>query len=269
MMRTYFRTHFKTLLFCKFDHLDGIRCRTMTQMKLCSGFLTEHNISCDNNILHRIRNARHVKFLCLRIRIHNATVDHIDIFTMCQNRNTVLCCLKHSFTIHLGIHNRLSVFTDRRNSGFNHTLDIRKFLSLLSLRYGSDLHYMNTVTAGSLCMNIIYNISIIYHRLRIRHGKYRCIPTVCSRSHTCIDIFLLFKSRITEMHMHINKARHHVISLCLNHTIRLFSLQILTNLSDHIILNPYISNFIHLRCRIYHMTAFNQNIHIYSILSSC
>ena len=184
---------------------------------------------------------------------------------MCQNRNSVLCSLKHTLAIHLSIHDRLSILADRRDSGFHHSLDIRKFLSLLSLRDRANLQYMNAMSALCLLMHIFYNIRIVDNRLRIRHRKHRRISTVCSCRHTGEDILFLLKSRITKMHMHIDKSRHHITSLCLNHAIRLAYFQVFSYLCDLVLFNSDIRNLIHLRCRIDHMTAFNQYTHLFRL----
>ena len=138
-MRTNLCRNMKSLFFCNPYHLYRIFCGTMAQMQLCTGIFTEHNISRNNDILHGIRDTRHTKFFCLGIRIHYPSVYHINVLTVCQYRNMIFCCLKHSLAVHFCIHNRFTIFTDCRDSGFYHSLDISKLLAHLSLGDSSNL----------------------------------------------------------------------------------------------------------------------------------
>ena len=68
---------------------------------------------------------------------------------------------------------------------------------------------MNTAPGFCFVVHIIDNIRIVCYRLCIRHGQHCRISTMRSGLHPGINILFLFKSRIAEMYMHINKSRHH------------------------------------------------------------
>ena len=257
VMRTHFCRHPDTFFLCHFYHEHGILCGTMTQMKLCPGIFCQNNISCNNHILHGIGNSRKSQFFCFCIGIHDTSAYHMDIFAMGKYRNAQTRCLKHTVPIQSGIHDRFSVLADCRTSCLNHSFNIRKFFSLLSLCHRTNLQDMNTAPEFCFVVHIIDNIRIVCYRLCIRHGQHCRISTMRSGLHPGINILFLFKSRIAEMYMHINKSRHHITSVRIDHTFGFFFRKFFSNLFYLLIFDQDICHLIHLCCRIDDMSPFD------------
>jgi 4-hydroxy-tetrahydrodipicolinate reductase len=164
---------------------------------------------------------------------------------------------KHTVPIQSGIHDRFSVLADCRTSCLNHSFNIRKLFSLLSLCHRTNLQDMNTAPGFCFVVHIIDNIRIVCYRLCIRHGQHCRISTMRSGLHPGINILFLFKSRIAEMYMHINKSRHHITSVRIDHTFGFFFRKFFSNLFYLLIFDQDICHLIHLCCRIDDMSPFD------------
>lgn len=71
------------------------------------------------------------------------------------------------------------------------------------------------------------------------------------------NMSLGIKSRIAEMYMHINKSRHHITSVRIDHTFGFFFRKFFSNLFYLLIFDQDICHLIHLCCRIDDMSPFN------------
>ena len=56
--------------------------------------------------------------------------------------------------------------------------------------------------------NIAHSLGRINRRLRVRHTQKARHAARRSRTAARVNIFFIGKARVTQMHMHIHKARH-------------------------------------------------------------
>ena len=96
----------------------------MAEMQSGSCLLCQQDVSCHDHILNRIADALPAFGFHILICIHDTALYQIDVLTMSQNRDIMRFCDFHGLPVKPGIHNRLSILTDGRRTGFYHALNI-------------------------------------------------------------------------------------------------------------------------------------------------
>ena len=192
MMRADFSRNGNPHLPCILYHHGTCTGGTVAQVQMHTGFSCQQDIPCSNHILHRIRNARKLKFRRFFIFIHTAAVHHVNIFTMSQHRNSQPFCCRHGILVQLCIHNGFSVLAYGRTAGFHHSFYIWQLLSLHAFGDRPHLQYMNRGKSRRLIVYIIYFRCLINSRPGIWHCENRRKTALCSRFWTCFNIFLIF-----------------------------------------------------------------------------
>ena len=101
--------------------------------------------------------------------------------------------------------------------------------------------------------HVIDNRFCVWHRTDCRHTTRGC----CTR--TGNDVFLVCQSRITKMYMQINKPRHYIFTLCIDHKMSIFLGFVVicllaaashVNLLYTILFNQYVCDLVQPGCRI-------------------
>ena len=131
-------------------------------------------------------------------------------------------CLFHSFNKNMFIHNRNSIVCKSCCACISKFLHIYKLCSLKTLCNSNSLHNMNS-RCFTLFLDILKRLFIIYCRFGISHTHNSCKSSSGCCCRTCNNIFFISKSRISEMHMCIDKTRGNNHPICINNlnTIRI------------------------------------------------
>ena len=208
-------------------------------MQLCACLHRKLYIAHSDYIFHAVCNSRQLAFFCIVVCVDDAAVYKVFIFTVRQYRNIQFLRDFHCLLQHIRIHYRLSVLTDRRDACLYHFFNIRKLRPFHFPSNGSCLQDIYLCYAFCLIVDIADYIRIIYNRFCIRHSHNRRKSAACRCRCTCGYCFLAFKSRIAQMHMHINKARHHIAAFSIDHTIR-FHLLLRRNTLNFSVLHQHV-----------------------------
>ena len=216
-------------------------------MKSGAGLLSQDNISGCDHIFHRIADPRKTLFSGMLILVYTASVYQILIFTVGKYRNIVLRRDLHSFFVKLHVHHRLAVLADGRDPCLDHPFNIRQLFSLLLSGHRSDLQHMDGSQLLSLISHIQHPVGAVDNRFGIWHSQNGGKSSSGGRSGTAGHIFFMGKSRITQMYVKINKARHYVAAPGVYHFIRLTGrIQRRSLFLDHTVLNIKVSDFVSL-----------------------
>ncbi len=113
--------------------------------------------------------------------------------------------LKHSFAHQLAILNTLAVIREGDYER-RHFLELRKNLAFLADAYGA---VRIDLDAGAFLYAFELNLKVLCavgNGLQIRHGAYRCIPSVSPCRTSCRNRLFIRKTRLSEMHMQVTKG---------------------------------------------------------------
>ena len=166
-------------------------------------------------------------------------------------------CNFHCFFIQCCVHNTFAVFTDSRNSLFDHPFNICQSFTGLPFGYCTNLKYMHGSQFCCFVMHISDPIPLVNDRFRIRHCKNRSKPTLCSCLGSGNNILFIGQSRISQMDMKIDQPRHYITSTCINHFIPVGWSDVFTYLLYLSAFNIKIAYLIRTGCRIYNATILN------------
>ena len=109
----------------------------------------------------------------------------------------------------------------------------------------------------SFVQNIFHSFCIINCRLGVCHCHNSCETALFRSCSTGPDIFFISKTRITEMHMHIDQTRCHHHAVRIDHLIILCTCFRAADLKDLAAVDHYILNLIHSASRIDHTSILN------------
>ena len=261
MMRAYFCRYMDVLFFCLFDDLHASISRAVAQMQVCSCLSCQHHITHGDDVLDCIADAAKSLFADRFIVICHTAVHQVDVLTVCHDRNAALCCDLHCFFAEQGIHNGFTVLTDCRSSFRYHGFDVGKFFSLLSFCDRTGLQYVDRCHRFCLVVYITDIKSVICYRLCIRHRQHGGKSSVCRCSCSCLNRLLVRLSRIPQVNMQVDQARHNVAAFCIDHFFCLF-LDLLVYLYNLILLDQDIVPAIFSGVRINHSAVFYQYTHL-------
>ena len=99
MVRADLTCHFNPLFFCKFYHADALLGGAVAQMELCPCLFCQNDISCRNDVLHRIADSRQSHLSGMLVLIDAAFTHNIPVLTVGKHRDIVFRCDPHGILI--------------------------------------------------------------------------------------------------------------------------------------------------------------------------
>ena len=216
MVGTYFTGYLYTIFFGGTNHLHTVLRGAVAQMKPCTSLLRQQNISCHNHIFHRIGNPLYSQLICFAPGVHGTFSHHVPVFAMGHYRNICLHRLPHCLTVKFRIHHRFTIFADGFRTSLHHTGNIGHFFPHLPLCHGSYRVYMNRTILFGNFQNSANHLRAVGGRFRIRHGTDSRKTALRHRRRTSPYRLFVLKSGFSQMHMKIQKTRHHIFARRIN-----------------------------------------------------
>ena len=150
----------------------------------------------------------------------------------------------------------MAVVAKGHSAFFCHIAQLCQFLALFALADGADNFYVYITFAGSAFFNAAYDNAVVYNRFGIRHAGNGCYAACCCCHSAGNNIFFCFKSRLTQMCMHINKPRsNHKSGSIINFIGSCFDIFI--NCSNNAVFNKHVHYCIKILRRVNHTSVFN------------
>ena len=150
---------------------------------------------------------------------------------------------------------KMAVIGKSHCTGLKHVPQLCQFLSLLPLGNSAyDIYVDKSGFPGSFLQAANQGCRI-YHRFGVWHGSYTG-ETASSRRFGAGDkVFLGFLAWLTEMHMHVHKARCHHLAGCIIN-LGAFCRQVLADGLDFSVFNQYVCHLVEFIFRIDDPAAF-------------
>ena len=221
MMRADFCRHRNAFFFCHPHQVYGSFRGTVAQVQVYSGIFCQKDIPCSDDILHRIGNSRKAKFFRTAAFVHDSVFPgvriftKVDLLTVGKHFESIFCSKLHRFPIDGRSHDGFSILGNRDASSLRHTFQIRQFFSFFPY---CDCSKLDDVHRRFFLCPPVYLFHLFFRvndRFRVRHGTHRrhsasgcCLPS-------CLQRFLICQSRVSEMHVQINKSWHDIASFCI------------------------------------------------------
>ena len=161
---------------------------------------------------------------------------------MKTHRKIKIPCLLHSLKKKLLIHDWDSIISKSCCTCSRKTVHVHEFLASKALCDCGCLNYMYS----GLCTFILYileSLKVIHRRLCIRHTYHHREASSCSCGGTCLDVFLVRKSRIAEVYMCVYQSRCNYKSICID-DLRTLCLQIVSCLNYVIAVDEHIHDLV-------------------------
>ena len=114
-------------------------------------------------------------------------------------------------------------------------------------------------TDFSPMIKLIANLrSGVRYRIGVRHGSDIGKTTVNRRPRTRLDGLFIFKSRVSKMHVHINKTRHQILARSINDAGVFWRRKVFSNLSNLSVFNQNVTDIIKMELWVNCMSSFKQ-----------
>ena len=169
-----------------------------------------------------------------------------------------LVCILHGAAHEIGTLYIVSVIGERNSAIRCHIPHLRKLLAFEILGNRADHGDLHDPSLGHAMLHITQYRCIVDDRLRIRHSRDAGHTAGSGCLCACINIFLCFLSRFTQMDMHIDKTRCHEKTLRIDFFYFFASrADILTDFLDLAIFHQDICHFMLVLGRVYDGTILN------------
>ena len=213
MMGRRLRRH--TSAFCPgISHeINGFGRTDMLYIHRCPGLQRQPAVSFHHHRLRFIGSPSVLKLFGNLSGIDSRTLNIFRIFLVKADRNIKFCRSLHSLADDFFIHERKTVICKSQCPVGFQLFHVHEFFPFKTFGYRRSL---DKPDRQLLCpfQNVIQYLCTVHHRLCICHTNHCGDTSVKGRPASCLHIFFVCKSRVSEMHMDIDQTRSHDHAFC-------------------------------------------------------